>query len=65
MAFNPALERTWHGADVKQGVGFALGAKVGHHSKASYRSFADILKYSVGVVPSDFRKAAMKALGVL
>lgn len=65
MAFSPALERTWHDADVKQGVGFAPGAKVGYHVEASYRSFAVILKYSVGVVPSDFRKAAMKALGVL
>src|SRR5580658_2706294 len=30
LAFNPALERTWHGPDVKQGVGFAPGAKVGY-----------------------------------
>jgi hypothetical protein len=30
MAFNPALECTWHGPDVKQGVGFAPGAKVGY-----------------------------------
>lgn len=31
----------------------------------SYRSFADILKYCVGVVPKVFRNAAIKALGVL
>ena len=30
LAFNPALERTWHGPDVKQGIGFAPGAKVGY-----------------------------------
>jgi hypothetical protein len=30
FAFNPALERTWHGPDVSQGVGFAPGAKVGY-----------------------------------
>jgi len=30
FAFNPALERTWHGPDVKQGIGFAPGAKVGY-----------------------------------
>ncbi len=27
FAVNPALERTWHGPDVKQGIGFAPGAK--------------------------------------
>ncbi|HEX4164652.1 MAG TPA: hypothetical protein VHZ55_04195 [Bryobacteraceae bacterium] len=27
FAFNPALERTWHGPDVRQGVGFAPAAK--------------------------------------
>ena len=27
---NPALERTWHGPDVKQGVAFAPGAKVSY-----------------------------------
>lgn len=30
LAFNPALERTWHGPDVKQGVGFAPAFKVGY-----------------------------------
>ena len=30
LAFNPALERTWHGPDVAQGVGFSPGAKVGY-----------------------------------
>lgn len=30
MAVNPALERTWHGPDVKQGVSFAPGVKVGY-----------------------------------
>jgi hypothetical protein len=30
MAFNPALERTLHGPDVAQGIGFAPGAKVGY-----------------------------------
>jgi hypothetical protein len=30
FAVNPALERTWHGPDVKQGVGFAPGVKVGY-----------------------------------
>jgi hypothetical protein len=30
LAFNPALERTWHGPDVSQGVGFSPAAKVGY-----------------------------------
>ena len=30
FAFNPALERTWHGPDVAQGVGFAPGVKVSY-----------------------------------
>jgi hypothetical protein len=30
FAFNPALERTWHGPDVKGGLGFAPGAKIGY-----------------------------------
>jgi hypothetical protein len=30
LALNPALERTWHGPDVAQGVAFAPGAKVGY-----------------------------------
>jgi hypothetical protein len=30
FAVNPALERTWHGPDVAQGVGFAPGAKIGY-----------------------------------
>ena len=30
LAFNPALERTWHGPDVAQGVGFSPGFKVGY-----------------------------------
>ena len=30
LAFNPALERTWHGPDVDQGVSFAPGFKVGY-----------------------------------
>jgi hypothetical protein len=30
FAVNPALERTFHGPDVKQGVGFSPGAKVGY-----------------------------------
>ncbi len=30
LAVNPALERTWHGPDVKQGVSFAPGAKVSY-----------------------------------
>ncbi|MBV9265176.1 MAG: hypothetical protein JO061_03305 [Acidobacteriaceae bacterium] len=30
LAFNPALERTWHGPDVHQGLGFAPAAKVGY-----------------------------------
>jgi hypothetical protein len=30
LAFNPALERTLHGPDVNQGLGFAPGAKVGY-----------------------------------
>jgi len=30
FAVNPALERTFHGPDVKQGIGFAPGAKVGY-----------------------------------
>ena len=29
FAVNPALERTWHGPDVAQGLGFAPGAKIG------------------------------------
>lgn len=30
LAFNPALERTWHGPDVKQGIGFSPAFKVGY-----------------------------------
>lgn len=30
MAVNPALERTWHGPDTNQGVGFAPAAKIGY-----------------------------------
>ena len=30
LAFNPALERTFHGPDVNQGLGFSPGAKVGY-----------------------------------
>jgi hypothetical protein len=30
FAVNPALERTWHGPDVKQGVGFSPAVKVGY-----------------------------------
>ncbi len=30
LAFNPALERTWHGPDVAQGLGFSPGVKVGY-----------------------------------
>jgi hypothetical protein len=30
FAFNPALERTWHGPDVHQGVAFAPAAKVSY-----------------------------------
>ena len=30
FAVNPALERTWHGPDVKQGIGFSPGVKVGY-----------------------------------
>ena len=30
FAVNPALERTWHGPDVSQGVGFAPGAKISY-----------------------------------
>ncbi|HZQ42205.1 MAG TPA: hypothetical protein VFA99_03095 [Acidobacteriaceae bacterium] len=30
FAFNPALERTWHGPDVNQGLGFAPGVKVSY-----------------------------------
>ncbi len=30
LAFNPALERTWHGPDVNQGVGFSPAVKVGY-----------------------------------
>ncbi len=30
FAFNPALERTWHGPDVNQGISFAPGAKIGY-----------------------------------
>jgi hypothetical protein len=30
FAVNPALERTWHGPDVAQGVGFSPGVKVGY-----------------------------------
>src|ERR1700761_4460445 len=29
-AVNPALERTWHGPDIKQGVGFSPAAKVSY-----------------------------------
>jgi len=30
FAFNPALERTWHGPDARHGLGFAPGAKVSY-----------------------------------
>ena len=30
LAFNPALERTWHGPDVNQGMSFSPGLKVGY-----------------------------------
>jgi hypothetical protein len=30
FAFNPALERTWHGPDVHQGLGFSPAAKVSY-----------------------------------
>lgn len=30
FAVNPALERTWHGPDVRQGLGFSPGVKVGY-----------------------------------
>ncbi len=30
LAFNPALERTWHGPDVKIGLDFAPGVKIGY-----------------------------------
>ena len=30
FAVNPALERTWHGPDVAQGVGFSPAAKIGY-----------------------------------
>ena len=30
LAFNPALERTWHGPDVAQGLAFSPGAKIGY-----------------------------------
>ena len=30
FAFNPALERTWHGPDVSQGLGFAPGVKISY-----------------------------------
>lgn len=30
FSVNPALERTWHGPDVAQGVGFAPGAKISY-----------------------------------
>ncbi|HEX9199337.1 MAG TPA: hypothetical protein VF865_07250, partial [Acidobacteriaceae bacterium] len=30
LAFNPALERTWHGPDVNQGMSFAPGVKIGY-----------------------------------
>jgi hypothetical protein len=30
FAVNPALERTWHGPDVKQGIGFSPAVKVGY-----------------------------------
>ena len=33
LAFNPALERTWHGPDVNQGLGFAPGVKVSYDFK--------------------------------
>jgi hypothetical protein len=30
FALNPALERTWHGPDVNQGLGFSPGAKISY-----------------------------------
>src|SRR6185312_12675528 len=45
MAVNPALERTWHGPDVNQGVAFAPGAKIGYdfsrQINAGFEYYAD------------------------
>lgn len=45
MAVNPALERTWHGPDVNQGLGFAPGAKIGYdftkQVNAGFEYYAD------------------------
>ena len=45
MAFNPALERTWHGPDISQGLGFSPGAKIGYdftkQINAGFEYYAD------------------------
>jgi hypothetical protein len=45
FAFNPALERTWHGPDVNQGLGFSPGAKIGYdftkQVNAGFEYYAD------------------------
>jgi hypothetical protein len=45
FAVNPALERTWHGPDVRQGLGFSPGAKIGYdftkQINAGFEYYAD------------------------
>ena len=45
FAVNPALERTWHGPDVKQGLSFAPGAKISYdfskQVSAGFEYYAD------------------------
>jgi hypothetical protein len=45
FAVNPALERTWHGPDVNQGLGFSPGAKIGYditkQVNAGFEYYAD------------------------
>jgi hypothetical protein len=48
LALNPALERTWHGPDVNQGLGFSPGAKAGYDFtrkiNAGFEYYADFCR---------------------
>src|SRR6201997_3084704 len=49
-AINPAFERTWHGPDVKQGVGFSPAAKLGYDFtkkiNAGFEYYADYGRFA-------------------
>jgi hypothetical protein len=50
LAFNPALERTWHGPDVNQGLAFSPGVKVGYDItkkiNAGFEYYADYGRFT-------------------